>query len=72
MYRDVVKVLWCHSHLVFECSIPACACFHSENVFVTCCCCCLFACFILLFFFFLGILREKRGGRGAKGKIHGL
>ena len=32
--RDGVKVLWCHSHLVwlvFEASIPTCACFHSEN-----------------------------------------
>ena len=32
--RDGVKVLWCHSHLVwlvFEGSIPTCACFHSEN-----------------------------------------
>ena len=33
-YRDGVKVLWCHSHLVwvvFEDFIPTCACFHSEN-----------------------------------------
>ena len=45
--RDGVKVLWCHSHLVwlvFEASIPTCACFHSENFF-----CDLF----LLFFFFV-------------------
>ena len=37
--RDGVKLLWCHSHLVwlvFEGSIPTCACFHSENSFVTC------------------------------------
>ena len=37
--RDGVKLLWCHSHLVwlvFEGSIPTCACFHSENFFVTC------------------------------------
>ena len=37
--RDGVKVLWCHSHLVwlvFESSIPTCACFHSENFLVTC------------------------------------
>ena len=37
--RDGVKVLWCRSHLVWldsEGSIPTCACFHSENVFVTC------------------------------------
>ena len=54
--RDGVKVLWCRSHLVwlvFEGSIPTCACFHSENFFVTCSCC-----------LFLGIVREKRGGRG--------
>ena len=34
VYRDRVKVLWCHSHLVwlvFEGSIPTYACFHSEN-----------------------------------------
>ena len=33
-----MKLLWCHSHfvwLVFEGSIPTCACFHSENFFVT-------------------------------------
>ena len=32
--RDGVKVLWCHSHLVwlvFEASIHTCACFPSEN-----------------------------------------
>ena len=32
--RDGVKVLWCHSHLVwlvFEASIPTCTCFPSEN-----------------------------------------
>ena len=32
--RDSVKVLWCHSYLVwlvFEGSITTCACFHSEN-----------------------------------------
>ena len=37
--RDGVNVLWCCSHLVwlvFEGSIPTCACFHSENFFVTC------------------------------------
>ena len=36
--RDGVELLWCHSHLVwlvFEGSIPTCACFHSENFFVT-------------------------------------
>ena len=37
--RDGVNVLWCRSHLVrliFERFIPTCACFHSENFFVTC------------------------------------
>ena len=32
--RDGVKVLWCHSHLVwliFDASIPTCTCFPSEN-----------------------------------------
>ena len=32
--RDGVKVLWCHSYLVwlvFEASIPTCTCFPSEN-----------------------------------------
>ena len=36
--RDGVNVLWCRFHLVwlvFEGSIPTCACFHSENFFVT-------------------------------------
>ena len=35
--RDGVKLLWCHSHLVwlvFEGSIPTCACFYSENFFI--------------------------------------
>ena len=57
--RDGVNVLWCRSHLVwlvFEGSIPTCACFHSENF------CDLF---LLLFFnCFLEIVREKRGRRG--------
>ena len=47
--RDGVNVLWCCSHLVplvFERSIPTCACFHSENFFVTCSCC-----FFLILFF---------------------
>ena len=37
--RDGVNVLWCRSHLVwlvFEGSIPTCACFHLETFFVTC------------------------------------
>ena len=51
--RDGVNV-W----LVFEGSILTCACFHSENIFVTCSCC----------FFFLEIVREKRGGKGREGE----
>ena len=37
--RDGVNVLWCCSRLVwlvFEGSIPTCACFHLKNFFVTC------------------------------------
>ena len=58
-----MKVLWCHSHLVwlvFEGSIPTCTCFHSENFFVTCFC----FCSVL----FLGMVREKRDGRGGQGE----
>ena len=46
--RDGVKVLWCHSDLVwlvFEASIPTCACFHEGKLFVTCFCC--FFCFFV-------------------------
>ena len=67
--RDGVKVLWCHSHLVwlvFEASIPTCTCFHSENflwlvpaIFVVVVCF-LYCC--------LGMVREKRGGRGGQGE----
>ena len=49
--RDGVKVLWCHSHLVwlvFEASIPTCACFHEGKLF-----CDLF---LLLFFFLFCIV----------------
>ena len=55
-----MNVLWCRSHLVwlvFEGSIPTCACFPLENFFVTCSCC-----FILELF--LEMVREKRGGKG--------
>ena len=58
--RDGVNVLWCRSHLVwlvFEDSIPTCACFHSENFFVTCSCCFFFYCF-------LEVVRKKRGTKG--------
>ena len=66
--RDGVNVLWCRSHLVwlvFEGSIPTCACFPFGKLF-----CDLF---LLVFFFFwncfLEMVREKRGG---KGKMHNL
>ena len=65
--RDGVKVLWCHSHLVrlvFEASIPTCTCFHEGKLFLTC--------FLSLFFSFLycrlGMVREKKGGRGGQGR----
>ena len=63
--RDGVNVLWCRSHLVrlvFERFIPTCACFHSENFFVTCSCC----------FFFQLVFRksktEERLVRKARGR----
>ena len=34
--RDGVKVLWCHSYLVwlvFDASIPTCTCFHEGKLF---------------------------------------
>ena len=54
--RDGVNVLWCRSHLVrlvFERSIPTCACFPLENFFGLVC-----AFFLELF---LEMVREKRG-----------
>ena len=63
--RDGVNVLWCRSHLVwlvFEGSIPTCACFHSENVFVTCSCC------LFVFLIVFRMVREKRGGKGRQGE----
>ena len=62
---DGVNVLWCRSHLVrlvFECSISTCACFHSENFFVTCSCC----------FFFLNSRERREVGKEAEGKMHDL
>ena len=59
--RDGVNVLWCRSHLVwlvFEGSIPTCACFHLENFFVTCSC----------YFFLLLFRSSKREERQAKGR----
>ena len=46
--RNGVNVFRCRSHLVwlvFEGFIPTCACFHSENFFVTCSCCFFLNCF---------------------------
>ena len=65
--RDGVNVLWCRFHLVwlvFEGSIPTCACFHSENLFVTCSCC-----------FFLIVFRngERREvGKEGEGKMQSV
>ena len=59
-----MKLLWCHSHLVwlvFEGSIPTCACFHSENFFVTCSC-------LVFFCNLLGTVTEKRRGRVGRGE----
>ena len=52
MAQDVgmvhVEVLWWHSHLVwlvFEGTIPTCACLYLAKKFVTCVCC-FFACLL--------------------------
>ena len=53
-------------HLVwlgFEGSIPTCACFQSENLFVTCSCC-----FFFFFELFFEIVGEKRGGKRRRGE----
>ena len=42
--------------ILFEGSIPTCACFYSENFFVTCSFCFFYCC--------LEIVREKRGRQG--------
>ena len=53
-----MKVLWCDScQLVFEGSVPTCACFRPENFFVTCFCC-----------FFNGKKERREKGGEAKGK----
>ena len=65
--RDGVNVLWWCSHLVwlvFEGSIPTCACFHSENFFVTC------FCFFFFQLFFRNSKREERWE--GKLRVHGL
>ena len=49
---DGVKVLWCHSHLVwlaFEAFIPTSACFHEGKLFVTCFCCFFFLFCIIIY-----------------------
>ena len=63
---DGVNVLQCCSHLVwlvFEGSIPTCACFCSENFFVTC---------SLIVFLIRNSKREEKVGGEAEGKMHGL
>ena len=64
--RDGVKLLWCHSYLVwlvFEGSILTCACFHSENFF-----CDLFLLGFVFFGSLLGMVTEKRRGRVGRGE----
>ena len=59
--RDVVKVLWCHSHLVWlVLRVPSLHA-HSENVLGLV----PVACF---FVFVVEMLSEKRGGRGGQGE----
>ena len=61
--RDGVNVLWCHSHfvwLVFEGSIPTCACFPLKNFFVTAA------------FFGLVIRNGKREERWERRRLHTL
>ena len=75
MAQDVglfVKVL-CHSHLiwlVFEDSIPTCACFHSGNSFGTCSFCFFFV--VVVVVDISRILGKIEVGGEAKGKMHGL
>ena len=67
--RDGVKVLWCHSHLVwlFFLGFHIYMCF--RKLFVTCSCCfggfCV--CFVLLFW-----NGKREVGGEVKGKMHGL
>ena len=64
--RGGVKVLWCHSHLVwlvFESTIPTCTCFYFRKLFVTCFCCC--------FFFFVLLFRNDKREERWEGKTHG-
>ena len=58
--RDGVNVLWCRSHLVwlvYEGSIPTCACFHSETFF-------LVPAAFFFFYCFIDVVREKRSRQG--------
>ena len=67
--RDGVKVLWCCSYLVwlvFEGSIPTCACFHWENFFVTCLLC-FFGGFVLFCSSISAAQVKRNGARGAGG-----
>ena len=63
--RDGLNVLWCRSHLVwlvFESSIPTCACFHSENDL-----------FLLLFFLIVFRNGERREvGKKGEGKMQSV
>ena len=66
--RDGVKLLWCHSHLVwlvFEGSIPTCACFHSETFHLVTC---SYWFFLFFLYCFLGMVREKRHWRVGRGE----
>ena len=63
MAQDVgmvhVEVLWWHSHLVclvFEGTIPTCACLYLAKKFVTCVCCFFFCFFFCLFVAVIGSL----------------
>ena len=53
--RDGVKVLWCHSHLVwlvFEASIPTCTCFHEGKL--------LWLVSVAFFFLFVMLFRNGK------------
>ena len=61
-----VKMLCCYSHLVwlvFEVSIPTCTCFHSEKFLQL-----VSVAFFSFLYCHLGMVREKKGGRGGQGE----
>ena len=63
--RDGVKVLWCHSHLVWLVfRVPS---LHAL-VFIQKTFCDLFLLFFCLLYCCLEMVREKRGGRGGQGE----